>query len=98
MKPKDFDVLKIEDDHKTNIFLLRLYTKPSITDRVVHKGYDTKHDVCVCDGWIFDSNMDYAMPVTQENLDKCCRLGMEDESINFSHASFVRRFEVIRKV
>ena len=94
MKPKKFDALRIYQSDKNNIFLVRLYTKPSTTGRLLHKGYDTKHAVCLCDGWIFDSNMDYALPLTQKNLNKCCRLGVEDQSIQFSHASFVRQVEM----
>ena len=94
IKPKQFDALRIDESYKNNIFLVRLFTKPCTTGRLLHKGYDTKHAVCLCDGWIFDSNMDYALPLTQDNLNKCCRLGVEDQSIQFSHASFVRRVEL----
>ena len=32
----------------------------------------TDHAVTVSDGWIFDGNFSHALPLTKENLDKCC--------------------------
>jgi len=33
--------------------------------------YDGTHCVTVCDKWIFDANMPYALPLTKESLDQC---------------------------
>ena len=38
------------------------------------KGSDGKeqHSVTIYDRWVFDSNFDYALPLSKEALDLCC--------------------------
>ena len=48
------------------------------------KGSDAKEDHCVMvfDNWIFDSNFDFALPLSKESLDLCC-------SSDDTHETFV---------
>jgi hypothetical protein len=38
------------------------------------------HAVAVAGKWIFDSNLDYALPLTKESLDLCCSDGLRKSS------------------
>jgi hypothetical protein len=34
--------------------------------------HKTDHAISIAGNWIFDSNFEYALPLTQDSLDMCC--------------------------
>lgn len=51
-------------------------------------GREIKHTVCVVDNWIFDANMENALLLTQENMDKCCRGVDYTDTVKFGYGTY----------
>jgi hypothetical protein len=68
IKNRDFREFNILDNaDRKGIQALTIFASDSSVDHVI---------VCV-DGYIFDPNKRYALPLTKENLDKCCGSNVE---------------------
>jgi len=77
------DILLKEDDFKLNFQLVKIKNRSySILDNATKKGIQAftlvatdgsmDHVISAVDGFLFDPNQCYSIPVTKENLDKCC--------------------------
>lgn len=46
------------------------------------------HIVSFCQGWLFDSNLNYALPISNLNLDWCCGNHVNDAIFTGFHELF----------
>jgi hypothetical protein len=59
-------------DSHCNIFSLMLKKDEILLLCLIQSDNNESHCVCVCKGFIFDSNADNALPFTKEGIDCCC--------------------------
>lgn len=79
--PKRWNVL--EDSKEYLMCLVGLISDDSKTD----------HAVAISGNWIFDSNLEYAIPLTKESLDLCC----SDDSHQNEYVGVTRVF-MLKKI
>jgi hypothetical protein len=57
---------------------------------LIDSSHGTGHCITVCNKWIFDSNFEWAFPLTQESLDYICK-SEDDQGIKFGGVSHAIR-------